>query len=107
MVCVYSINHHLTTELKSVSLFFPVNSVLLYKGKEKTLDKIFAEGHWKGVAEAVEKAMYIDIHKYVKIDRQALRELEKYFDPIFVDGKKWRWRPFLCAGLPVKMTYHC
>ena len=31
--------------------------------------------------------MYIDIHKYVTLTT-ALRELEKYFDPIFVDGKK-------------------
>lgn len=88
MVCLYSINHNLKDELKSVSLFFPVNSVLLYKGREKTLTGIFASGGWEAVAEAVGKAMYIDIHKYVKIDRQALRDLEKYFDPIYVDGKK-------------------
>lgn len=88
MVCVYSINHHLKSQLKSVSLFFPVNSVLLYKGKEKTLDSIYASGGWEAVAEAVGNRMFIDLDYYVKIDRQALRDLEKYFEPIYVDGEK-------------------
>lgn len=88
MVCVYSINHHLENRLKSVSLFFPVNSVLTYKGREKTLEGIFAMGGWKGVAEASGNAMGININHYVKIDRQALRDLEKYFEPIYVDGVK-------------------
>ena len=88
MVCVYSINHHLKTQLKSVSLFFPTNSLLLYKGKKTTLVSIFSSGDWKAVAEAVESEMYIDINYYVKIDRQALRDLEKNFEPIYVDGKR-------------------
>jgi len=88
MVCVYSINHHLTTELKSVSLFFPVNSVFIYKGRKKTLEEIYSDRGWQAVADAVGRKMYIDINHYVKIDRQALRDLENYFEPIYVDGKK-------------------
>lgn len=89
MVSVYSVNHRLkTARPKSVSLFFPINSLFIYKGKEKTLDGIFADRGWRSVAEVMEKEMLIDINYYVKIDRQALRDLEKYFDPIYVDGKK-------------------
>lgn len=88
MVSVYSINPDLDPQPKSVSLFFPVNSLLTYKGKKKTLDSIFASGGWSAIAEVVEKEMYIDINYYVKIDRQALRDLEKYFEPIYVDGEK-------------------
>lgn len=89
MVSVYSINHHLkTTPLKSVSLFFPTNSAFIYKGRKRGLEEIFASGGWESVAEVLEKEMYIGINYYVKIDRQALRDLEKYFDPIYVDGEK-------------------
>lgn len=88
MVCVYSINHHFEDPPKSVSLFFPVNSLLQYKGKKETLDSIYAEGGWQALEEVLEKEMFIDIAYYVKIDRQALRDLEKYFEPIYVDGEK-------------------
>lgn len=88
MVCVYSINHHLIAELKSVSLFFPVNSVVIYKGSKTSLDNIYRQGGWQAVAEAVGNTMYININQYVKIDRQALRDLDKYFEPIYVDGER-------------------
>lgn len=88
MVCVYSINHHFKNPPRSVSLFFPVNSVLQYKGKKETLDSIYAVGGWQALEEILEKEMFIDIAYYVKIDRQALRDLEQYFEPIYVDGEK-------------------
>ena len=89
MVSVYSINHRLETEQpKSVSLFFPTNSLFIYKGKKKTLEGIFAAEGWEAITGVMEKEMFIDIDYYVKIDRQALRDLEKYFDPIYVDGEK-------------------
>lgn len=88
MVCVYSINHHFKDPPKSVSLFFPVNSLLQHKGEKKTLDRIYAVGGWQALEEVLEKKMFIDIAYYVKIDRQALRDLERYFEPIYVDGEK-------------------
>lgn len=87
MTSVYSINHH-QTKMKSGAIFFPNHTLLQETGYPGTLEDIFRRDGPVEIMGLLEKALEIDIAYYVRIDKAVLREVEKFIDPIYVDGEK-------------------
>lgn len=50
--------------------------------------QIYEKAGVEGLRQVLEKEMQIDIELYYSIEREFLRQLETYIDPIYVDNKK-------------------
>ncbi|MEL7568062.1 MAG: LCP family protein [Dehalobacterium sp.] len=85
MLTVYSINKE--NNWKSGTVFIPTDTLVPGTENQYLADYFYLNGPEK-VMQLVENLMEININYYVKVDRNILLEVEPYFDPIYVNGKK-------------------
>lgn len=81
---VFSINY--SDKYQAGAVFLPTYATA--PNYKYTFAQIYKEVGVEGLKQIIEKEMEIDIELYYKIERELLKQLDSYIDPIYVNGEK-------------------
>lgn len=84
MCSLYSINYR--DKMQSGAVFTPTFS--LVPGESYTFAQLYRREGVSGVKKVLEKEMEVHIAYHILIQRAVFDEIEKFIDPIYIDGEK-------------------